>query len=387
MAALSPLSAEGTVARYLPLRGQGGLGDPALELVRSWIEDEDLRKIGHDVRDLHCLIMRENMQLRGVVGDTRLASFLIDPTRDIPHRLDQICRSWLHRTLPSRKDLVGSGKKLQSVEALSLERVSDYACHLVSTVAEAWPLLAAALVDEGQSDNLQQLSLPMAEVLARMQLAGVRVDADELERLGVGFEARKKAVEAEIHEIAGRKFNIGSPKQLGEVLFDEMGIPVVKRTKTGYSTAADVLEKLAPQYPIAKLVMDQRALAKLINTYIRVLQEAIGEDGRVHCTFQQTAGMPQGGSSPPTRTSSERRFEQKTGSAFGRRFCRGRGGTMMSADWSQIELRILAHMSGDEVLVDSYTRGIDVHRRTAGEIFGIPTQVRSTRSSATSARR
>ncbi len=367
--AFARVSDEGKVARYLPVHNTED-DDAALALVAEVMGDATFRKVGHDIRDLFCVLDGAGLTLAGVVGDTRLGSFLIDPTRDIPHRLDQLSRSWLHRTLPAEKELIGSGKQQVAVETVPHDKVAAHQCQLVSAVAEMWPTVAETLAEEGQAENLRDLSLPMAWVLGRMQRVGVRIDADILQRLGTEFEERKASVESAIYEMAGREFNIGSTKQLGAVLFDEMGLPVIKRTKTGYSTAADVLQKLAPKHPIAARIVEQRALAKLINTYTRVLREAIAEDGRVHCTFQQTAGAS--GRLITTNPDIQRTpIRTGDGKRIREAFVPRDGWRMLSADWSQVELRILAHVTQDPVLLDSYQRGVDIHRRTASELFDI----------------
>lgn len=369
-AALATSGDAGEVGRYLPISGDGGMGDAARDILLRLCADESLRKVGHDVRDLHCLVERAGGSVTGFVGDTRLSSFLIDPARDIPHRLDQLSRTWLHRTLPALKSVTGSGKSEVSLSECALDDVGRHFANLAATVAELWPKLAESLSEEEQSECMRNVSLPMASVLARMQVAGVRIDAGVLERLGKEFEARKSAVEAEVYAAAGREFNIGSTKQLGQVLFDELGLPVIKKTKTGYSTAADVLERLAPKHPIANLVIQRRSLAKLINTYTRVLAEAIADDGRVHCTFQQTAGVS--GRLITTNPDIQRTpIRTGDGKRIREAFLPREGWQMLSADWSQVELRILAHISGDEVLTESYRTGADVHRRTAGELFGV----------------
>lgn len=369
-AALATPGEEGEVGRYLPIAGVGGLGDAAREFLLKVCADESVRKVAHDVRDLHCFVERSGGSLAGVVGDTRLASFLIDPARDMPHRLDQLTRTWLHRTLPSLKELKGSGKSEVPLAECALEDVARHFANLAATVAELWPPIAEALSEEEQGTCMRDVSLPMASVLARMQVAGVRVDAEVLKRLGAEFEARKSVVEAEVYAAAGREFNIGSTKQLGQVLFDELGLPVIKKTKTGYSTAADVLERLAPKHPIANLVLQRRSLAKLINTYTRVLDEAIAEDGRVHCTFQQTAGLS--GRLITTNPDIQRTpIRTGDGKRIREAFLPRDGWQMLSADWSQVELRILAHISGDAVLTESYQTGADIHRRTAAELFGV----------------
>lgn len=231
------------------------------------------------------------MNLRGVSFETQLASFLVEPTKVIPHRLEQVAREYLQRVLPTEKAVLGSGKKQKRFADVPLDELAPFACQLVAAVAEMWPKIDARLSEEEQEENLREESIPLAYVLGQMQLDGIRVDKEELGRMGVEFEARKAEVEAEIYTLAGHEFNIGSTKQLATVLFEELKLPVIKRTKTGYSTDAEVLERLAKDHEIGRLILRQRALAKLINTYTRVLSEAVNPaTGRVHCTFQQTTG-------------------------------------------------------------------------------------------------
>lgn len=366
-----PAEGEAVVARYLPLRGEGGLGDEGAAVLRGLLEDASVAKVTHDLREVDCVLRGAGITIAGVVGDTRLASFLVDPTRDIPHRLDQISRTWLHRVLLPIEDLLGSGKKRKALTEVSLEELGVHAAHLVAAAAEVWPILAAALEDEGHAETLAEVSMPLAYVLARMQRVGVRVDPELLGELEADFVRRRDEVEAEVHQLAGRAFNLGSSKQLGAVLFDELGLPVLKKTKTGYSTAAAVLERLAPQHPIADEVLEWRALAKLVNTYTRVLREAIApEDGRVHATFQQTVGAS--GRLITTDPDIQRTpIRTKDGKRIREAFVPREGWVMLSADWSQIELRLVAHVTGDERLVEAFQKGEDVHRRTAAEIFDV----------------
>src|SRR5690606_29103012 len=228
------------------------------------------------------------------------------------------------------------------------------------------------LEEEEQEQNLREESLPLAYVLGRMQLDGIRVDRDDLGRMGVEFAERKAEVEARIYELAGREFNIGSTKQLADVLFEELKLPVVKRTKTGYSTDAEVLERLANKHEICRLVLRQRALAKLINTYTRVLSEAVNpETGRVHCTFQQTTGAS--GRLITTDPDLQRTpIRTEDGKRIRAAFLPREGWVLISADWSQIELRVLAHFSGDPLLAESFRENVDVHRRTASQLFDVP---------------
>ncbi len=362
-------------ARYLPLTES----KRALPLLKTWAENAERHKIAHGARTQCCVLMAWGIDLQGVVGDTQVGSFLCDPTKDIPHRLDQVARSWLHRTVLTLQSVVSpKGKTARGKVRLTdvpVEQLIPYACQHVAAIAEAWPKIASVVEERGQLRYLEEISLPLAKVLARMQRVGISADPSVLDTLGTEFEKRKTEVEADIYALAGRDFNIGSPKQLGVVLFDELELPVIKRTKTGYSTAADVLNRLAPKHAIAQRILDWRALAKLINTYTRVLREAIHpESGRVHCTFEQTVGASgrlittdPDLQRTPIRTDDGKRIRE----AFVACPDRQDEWVMISADWSQIELRIVAHVSEDEMLIDSFRNGVDVHRRTAGAIFDV----------------
>ncbi|MCO4744158.1 MAG: DNA polymerase I [Proteobacteria bacterium] len=341
------------------------------EVLREHLADAQRPKVFHDVRSARAALTRAGFELRGVVGDTGLASFLIDPTKLIPHRLGQISKAFLRRVLPDEKAVLGSGKKRLTWAEADPERVAVYGCTLAQAVFDAWEPVRTKLEDEGATDLLGTLGLPLAEVLADMQVAGIRVDAGHLLKLQAEFAGRKVEVEEEIHGLAGRSFNIGSTKQLSAVLFDELGLPVIKKTKTGFSTASDVLERLAPNHPIAGKVLAWRALAKLINTYTEVLVSAVREDtGRVHCTFMQTTGASgrlittdPDLQRTPIRTGDGRRIREA--------FIPRDGWRLISADWSQIELRILAHMSRDPELCAAFREGVDVHRRTASRIYDV----------------
>ncbi|MCB9616619.1 MAG: DNA polymerase I [Sandaracinus sp.] len=361
--AFASLADGGESGRYVPK-------DAFDDAMRAWLADGSKRKITHDLRDTSTILERHGLTLEGVVGDTRLASFLIDPTRDIPHRLDQLVRRNLQRTLVGEESVRGKGSAKKALAEVSVDKLGPYAAHLAAAVSELWPILEHLLEEEGQRRFLDEIELPLSLVLARMQRVGIGADGTVLETLGREFEARRDEVEAEVHALAGRTFNLGSAKQLGEVLFDELKLPVLKRTKTGYSTAADVLERLAPKHPVVAQVLRWRALAKLVNTYTRVLREAIAEDGRIHCRIQQTVGASgrlittdPDLQRTPIRTDDGKRIREA--------FVPRSGWVLISADWSQIELRILAHVTQDSLLLEAFREGIDVHRRTASQIFGV----------------
>ena len=358
-------------ARYLAVAAPtGALGSAGLEALRGWFEDPERPKVVHDAKQLYVALKRHGITLRGVTADPQLESYLVDPTGLIPHRIDQLVKEYLHRTVRAAKTVVGSGKKEKRYAECDLGEVSDWACHLVDAVMEMWPKIRARLEAEGHLDQLLTHDLPLSWILGDMEVVGIRVDKDDLVRMGVEFRAKLADIEATIHTMAGRPFNIASPKQLGEVLFDELGLPVIKRTKTGYSTNAEVLERLASQHEVVKQILEWRKLAKLINTYTDVLTAAVHpETGRVHATFRQTTAATgrlittdPDLQRTPVRTAEGKRIRQT--------FIADPGRKLISADWSQIELRLLAHFSRDPGLVEAFTKEIDVHKRTATEIFG-----------------
>jgi DNA polymerase-1 len=366
------IAAEGRSPIYLALRGVGPtLGDASVELVRELLADESRPKIVHNVKELAILCSRHGLSLGGSILDTMIASFLVDPAKCIPHELDQVAKEYVQRAIPSPKSLLGSGQALRSPGAVEVPAAAAYAAQLADVVLALGPVLKQRMDDAGQTAHYESLEHPLAYVLARMELAGIRVDRDDLVKMGEEFRGRKAEIEKSIYALAGREFNIGSTKQLADVLFEELKLPVIKKTKTGYSTDAEVLERLAPKHEIAQKILDQRELAKLINTYTDVLRDAVAEEtGRVHATFQQTTGVSGRliSTDPdlqrtPVRTPEGRRIRQA--------FVAPAGTRLLSADWSQIELRVLAHFSKDPRLIEAFRDKLDLHRRTAGLLFHV----------------
>jgi len=372
------LSSETMQAAWIPLPVEPS---PALQ---AFCGDATIPKLTHGEKALSIQLRRAGYTLRGVAGDTQLASFLIEPTKLIPHELDAVSREHLQKTPPNAKLALGaptgrgSGRSegdLRPVGWAGLPEAEQarYAVGRARIIAELWPVLKKRLEEQGQMAQLIERDLPLVPVLAKMEEAGILVDADRLGALEADFSRELASLEQQIHTIAGRPFNIASTKQLGEILFDEMKLPVIKRNKTGYSTDVEVLEKLAPKHPIAKMLLDHRKLQKLITTYTRVLVEAVDPaDRRIHATFQQTIGATgrlittdPDLQRTPVRTPEGKRIRQC--------FIAPQGMRLISADWSQIELRVLAHVSGDPRLVAAFARQADVHKETAAQIFGITT--------------
>ncbi len=371
LAGFAVASAPGT-AFYVPLMApEGGLGREALDALALWFEDPERPKIAHCAKDIIRELQRLGIAFDGIVGDTQLGSFLVDPTKNIPHDLGRVAKEYLHRATAKSTAVTGSGQKLKKFSEVEAQKAGEYACHLASAVVEMWPLIHEQLVAGEQVDQLLEREIPLSYEIAQMELNGILVDPVDLDRLGVEFRGRLEEYEQGIHRLAGREFNIASTKQLSEVLFEEMGLPVIKKTKTGYSTNAEVLEKLSAQgHEIADLLLEQRKLAKLINTYTDVLSAAAWpETNRVHATLQQTTGAT--GRLISTDPDLQRTpVNTPEGQRIRQCFIAPPGHKLISADWSQIELRLLAHVTADPKLVEAFATGIDVHKKTAAEIFG-----------------
>ena len=414
---------------YVPCGAHDG-DDDRLQALVPWLQDATRPKAVHDHKALTVLLSRRGITLRGVVFDPQLASFLINPTKILPHGLDAVCREYLHRTLPVRKDISGSGKterpaKDGSVDAdgpsrnpilpgpaqegrdlgwgdstsgaprveggaaptrirahrdvamdsEGLRALAGFGVECAQAVWALTPLLQVEITQRHQQAYLNDVDFPLAQVLASMEQTGIAVDVKELAIIGDELRTRLAASTLSIHAHAGRAFHIGSPKQLGTVLFDELKLPIIKRTKTGYSTDADVLERLAAKHEICRAILEYRKIDKLIHTYVDVLSvEALANiDQRVRCTFHQTTAAT--GRLITTEPDLQRTLvKSDEGVRIRKAFVAntdalGPQRVLIDADWSQIELRLLAHVSGDPLLVEAYATQQDIHKKTAGQIF------------------
>jgi len=294
---------------------------------------------------------------------------VINPTRH-QHNLGELALEYLGERVTSYAEVAGSGKKQVSFAEVSVEQARDYSGEDADVAFRLTRLLAPKIEELGFHELYYGLELPLVAVLARMERNGVRIDADRLREAAKETELQLQELMRRIWAIAGNEFNINSPKQLAEVLFDKLGLPVVRRTKTGRSTDEDVLTRLAASHELPAEILSWRSLAKLKNTYLDVLPTLVNpETGRVHTSFNQTvtATGRLSSSDPnlqniPVRTELGRRIRES--------FVAAPGNVLISADYSQIELRIMAHLSGDRALREAFARGEDVHARTAAAIFG-----------------
>ena len=296
--------------------------------------------------------------------DAALMAYLLNPLKDT-YQYDDIARDFLGMLVKSRADIMG--------KALYEESNKTYicACYNAYTAARAYKVLEQRLEDEDMAGLYENIEKPLVYALKEMESNGILVDKEGLIAYGYMLKERIAVGEKEVYELAGTQFNINSPKQLGEVLFGQMGLPGGKKTKTGYSTSADVLEKLAPEHPVVGKVLEYRQLTKLNSTYADGLLQYIGEDGRIHGKFNQTiTATGRISSTEPNLQNIPIRME--LGSRIRQVFIPKPGFVFLDSDYSQIELRILAHMSDDENLIAAYNSDEDIHRITASQVFNTP---------------
>lgn len=301
--------------------------------------------------------------------DILIAAYLFNPLKS-DYEPEDIANEYLGLMIPGRTQLFGKSSFRTAAEEKGKE-LTEYACFLVYVEWTAAPVLKEKLVQTGMERLMMEIEMPLSLVLYDMEREGVMVRPDELKAYGEALNGRIAELEESIHQKADSDFNINSPKQLGEILFEKMGIPGGKKTKTGYSTAADVLEKLAPDYPVVAEILEYRGLAKLKSTYAEGLAVYIGEDSRIHSNFNQTiTATGRISSTEPNLQNIPMRME--LGRLIRKVFVPKEGFVFTDADYSQIELRVLAHMSGDEQLIEAYKMDEDIHRITASKVFHTP---------------
>lgn len=372
------LSVEPGYGCYIPL-AHAYAGVPAqleravvLERLRPWLEDSRHAKVGQNLKyDMHVL---ENygIRLAGVEHDTLLQSYVLEAHRS--HDMDSLARRHLGRETIPYEAVAGKGASQIGFDQVSLEQAAEYAAEDAEVTMHLHRTMHPAIAADPQLDRIyREIEIPSMRVLQKIERHGVLIDAALLATQSDELGRELMQLEARAHEAAGQPFNLNSPKQLGEILFDRLGLPVVKKTASGApSTDEEVLTKLAEDYPLPKLVLDWRGIAKLKSTYTDKLPRMVNpRTGRVHTSYSQAVAVTGrlASSDPnlqniPVRTAQGRRIREA--------FIAPAGSQIMSADYSQIELRIMAHISGDERLVAAFEQGSDVHRATAAEIFGVP---------------
>ncbi len=347
---------------------------PVQGLVTAEYLCDKLRELCGKVKQAVVLELKPQLSFLGLEEDSPLvdagvAGYLLNPLKDT-YDYDDLARDYLGLTVPSQTDLLGK-VRLDTALAEEDPKAVTCVCYMGYIAWKSMPVLEANLKEQGMYDLFMDIEMPLIYSLYHMESVGVRVDRDQLKAYGDNLKVMLAKLEQEIYELAGVTFNINSPKQLGEILFEQMKLPHGKKTKTGYSTAADVLDKLAPDYPVVQMILDYRQYSKLNSTYAEGLAAYIRDDNRIHGTFNQTiTATGRISSTEPNLQNIPVRVE--LGRAIRKVFVPEDGYIFVDADYSQIELRILAHMSNDERLIQAYQEAQDIHAITASQVFHIP---------------
>jgi DNA polymerase-1 len=367
------LASDGRKPLYLAFRGQGAaLGDPAIDLLRGLLADPTRPKFVHDIKQLAILCTRHGLALAGPIVDTMIASFLVDPVKCIPHALDQVAREYVQRSIPAAKSLLGSGQSTRSPGAVDIAAAAKYAAQLADVILALAPVLRRRLAEAGQVAHWEATSSTRSPTCSRAWSSPASASTATTSRAWARSSTpARPEIERRIYALAGQEFNIGSTKQLAEILFEKLKLPVIKKNKTGYSTDAEVLERLATKHEIARQILAQRELAKLINTYTDVLREAIApETGRIHATFQQTTGVSGRliSTDPdlqrtPTRTPEGRRIR--------RAFVAPRGLPDPVRRLESDRAAGAGPLQQDPRLLEAFRDKLDLHRQTASLLFQV----------------
>ncbi|UCD82527.1 MAG: DNA polymerase I, partial [Desulfobacterales bacterium] len=365
-------------AFYIPCR-HNYLGAPeqlklkqVLAQLKPVLENPQIQKVGQNIKYDWMVLERHGIHLAGVVFDTMLASYLLNPSKRA-HNLDQIALDFLDHKTITYEDVAGKGKNAVLFSKVALDKAVPYACEDADITLMARDVLLPKLKELGLDELMTSVEMPLVPVLMRMEMQGAGIDVDRLHELSKSFEQQLDAVEGGIYGLAGETFNINSSQQLGRILFEKLQLPVQKKTrkKTAYSTDVNVLTVLAEQHELPALILKHRTLAKLKSTYVDALIGLVNpQTGRIHTSYNQTVAATGRLSSSdpnlqniPIRTQEGRQIRQA--------FVPRTGWYLVSADYSQIELRILAHCSGDEILIKAFLEDEDIHTRTACEVFQI----------------
>lgn len=356
------------------LLGQGLSVESFVEIFKDVFNHDKPVKCGYDVKFMKHVFANVGIRLVGLSDDVMLQSYVLEAHRS--HNIEKLAANWLKYDLRSEEELLGRGVKKKTFADISVEQAADFATERVFVVSRLNRLFKKALSDDPKLEKIyRDIEMPLSDVLFKMEQNGVLIDSALLEKQTQELNAKCKELEEKAYEVAGEVFKLSSPKQLGEILFDKMGVVLdgakPKKTASGnYSTSEEVLSELAANYPLAKIALEYRTFNKLVTTYTEKLPKMVDpKDGRVHTTFEQAVAVTGRLSSTnpnlqniPIRTEEGRKVREA--------FIAKPGCKLISADYSQIELRIMAHLSADKRLVEAFKHGEDIHRATAAEVFG-----------------
>lgn len=347
--------------------------DFVIQNMKDILEDENIKKIGHNIKYDLQVLRRYDIEIKGIYFDTMLASYLLNPSFR-QHNLNYLALEHLDHKMIPISDLIGSGKKQKNFAQVSVHDACNYSCEDVDFTLRLKEIFSPKLSLLALEKLFFEVELPLIEVLAHMEMIGVSIDVAHLNRLSKQMEKQLEELSLQIYDLAGKKFNINSPQQLSQVLFEDLKLPSVRKTakRTGLSTDIGVLETLAKEHPLPAVLLEYRQLSKLKSTYIDALPKLVNKrTKRIHTSFNQTVtATGRLSSSDPNLQNIPIRTD--LGKQIRKAFVpKAKNYLIMSADYSQVELRILAHFSQDHTLMNSFKKGEDIHNRTASEVFGV----------------
>ena len=347
------------------------INEDELSKIESLLSDSEIKKHGYDLKEDYILLKPYEIELNAMDFDITIAEYLIDSKSSTSYECSAIAMKYLTRKIKSKEDLLGKGAKAKKFDEIEFDELSAYIGDILNTVNGVYPKMEEKLKETEMDGLFYHVEMPLVEVLGSMEYIGMKVDKDQLNELKEKFTTIINELENEIFELAGEPFNINSPKQLGVVLFEKLGLPVIKKTKTGYSTNAEVLEKLRDKHEIIDKITEYRQIVKLNSTYVEGLLKIINpKTGRIHSSFNQTITTT-GRISSTEPNMQNIPVKTEMGRDIRKVFVADDNCKLVDADYSQVELRVLAHMSGDENMIDAFKHGEDIHSKTASQIFDV----------------
>lgn len=335
------------------------------------LSNQEVKKFGYNLKDDYISLKPYNINLENINFDITIAEYLIDSTSSTSYDCSAIAMKYLSKKVKSKEELLGKGVKSKNYEDLEFEDLAEYMGQIICTVKETIPMMERSLIDMSMDGLFYHVEMPLVEVLGHMEYEGIKVDKSILDDLSIEFKEIISTLEKEIYELSGEPFNINSPKQLGVILFEKLELPIIKKTKTGYSTNADVLEKLRDKHPIIDKITEYRQIVKLNSTYVEGLLNIINpESNRIHSSFNQTITTT-GRISSTEPNLQNIPIKMEMGRKIRKVFIADENCKLVDADYSQVELRVLAHMSQDENMIEAFKHNEDIHTKTASQVFNV----------------
>ncbi|MDO4595136.1 MAG: DNA polymerase I [Tissierellia bacterium] len=362
-------------AEYLALKAVGEksflikIDDIEIDVLKSIFEDDGIKKVSFDIKEDMFLFDKKGVNLSQNYEDVMLMQYLLDPSRTT-YDLKTSSQNYLTYSAKSKEEVLGKGRKLKKYDQLTEDEIGGFSAQILNVIEDLFDILTDKLKDIKMHSLYKDVELKLVKVLSDMEISGFKADKQILNDLKKDLEIKIEKIENEIYELAGSKFNINSPKQLAVVLFEDLKLPVIKKTKTGYSTNQKVLDKLRDRHPIISKIENYRELSKLMSTYIDGLIKSIDNDGRIRSTFRQNVtATGRISSTEPNLQNLPIRTEE--GRKIRKAFVANDHNILVDADYSQIELRVLSHLTGDKKMQEAFKNGEDIHQKTASEVFHV----------------